>query len=108
MWRFKTLLPITFLVNLVFTFVEFFLLVRILLRLFGANPNTPFVSWIYATTQPLLAPFAGIFPNPVLNTGFILEMSSLFALLIYGFIAYLITQAVTFIEIRTTVEDKRK
>ena len=101
----RTLLPVTFLVNLVFTIVEFFLAVRILLRLFGANPNTPFVKWVYDTSAPLLAPFAGIFPNTTIQGGFVLEIPSLFALLIYGFIAFLIIQAISLIEIR--MEDWR-
>ncbi len=100
----STLLPITFLVNLIFSIVELLLSVRILLRLFGANPQTPFVNWVYQTTSPLLAPFTGIFPNPVINGGFVLEIPSLFALLIYGFIAYLIANLIDFVNDRLTVD----
>ncbi len=94
----KTLLPFSFLVNIVFSIVEFSLGVRILLRLFGANPNTPFVAWVYEMTSPLLYPFSGIFPNPTIRGGFVLEMASLFALLVYGFIAYLIAALIDFVE----------
>ena len=94
----RTLLPITFLVNIIFSIVEFLLIIRILLKLFGANPATPFVYWVYGTTQPLLSPFAGIFPNPVLKGGFVIEMASLFALLVYGFVAYLILEVIGRIE----------
>ncbi len=105
-------MPITLLVNIVFTIIELLLAVRILLRLFGANPSTPFVSWIYDATSTLLAPFVGIFPNPSLKAGSVLEMSSLIALLVYGFIAYLIAMLIDFLDARfvtqeTTVVRKR-
>ncbi|MBI3984452.1 MAG: YggT family protein [Candidatus Levybacteria bacterium] len=100
----KALLPFSLLVNIVFSIVEFFLGIRILLRLFGANPNTPFVSWVYDTTAPLLSPFSGIFPNPTITPGFVLEMSSLFALLVYGFIAYLIALLIDFVNDKMVVE----
>lgn len=103
----KTLFPITFLVNIVFTVVEFMLAVRILLKLLGANPSAPFVNWVYETTRPLLSPFVGIFPNPTFQNGFILEISSLFALLTYGFIAYLITEVIEFFEARSMVYKKK-
>lgn len=70
--------------------VEVFLLLRFALKLFGANPGAPFVAWMYATTDPLLAPFRGIFPSPVIEQGFVFEFSTLFAMVIYAIIAWII------------------
>lgn len=103
--NFRTLLPISFLVNLVFGIIELLLGVRIILRLFGANPSTPFVSWIYDATSPLLAPFNGIFPNPTFRGGSVLEMQTLIALLVYGFIAYLITWLTDYLNNRIVTYD---
>ncbi|MCP8615451.1 YggT family protein [Salirhabdus salicampi] len=67
---------------------------RIVLKLFGASTNAPFVQWIYKTSQPLLHPFEGIFPTKVLDGNFIIEFSSLFALLMYSLIGYFLTRIV--------------
>lgn len=83
---------IAFLVNLVTSLIEGLLGLRIVLKLLGASTVAPFVSWIYETTQPLLTPFAGMFPSPKLPEGFVIEFSALFALVVYAFIGYLITE----------------
>lgn len=85
------------LIDFLFGMVELLLFLRIILRLFGANPETPFVNWIYETSGPLIAPFKGIFPNPVLQGGFVLEFSTVFGLLIYALVAYLISELIDFI-----------
>jgi uncharacterized protein YggT (Ycf19 family) len=75
-------------INLVANLVEGLLLLRMTLKLFGARTVAPFVSWVYQTTDPLLTPFAGMFPTPSLTGGFVIEFSSLFALMVYAFIGY--------------------
>jgi hypothetical protein len=84
-------------VEIVVGFVEVFILFRIILKLFGANPNTPFVTWVYETTRGLVAPFAGIFPSPVIEGGFVIEFSSIFALVIYALIGYFLTELIMYI-----------
>ena len=78
------------LVNFIVGLVELLLGLRIALKLFGASVVAPFVQWVYETTTPLLAPFAGMFPSPTLTDGFIIEFSALFALMVYAFIGYLL------------------
>lgn len=89
---------ILFITNLVLGFIEIMIGLRIILKLFGANSSVPFVQWVYETTQPLLAPFLGIFPSPVLEGGFVIEFSAIFAMIIYALIAYLITAVVSALE----------
>lgn len=84
--------------------VEFLLSLRIILKLFGASPTAPFVSWIYETTQPLLVPFIGAFPSPRLEGGFIIEFSSLFALIVFAFIGYLVDRLFVSFTIPTKVK----
>lgn len=100
----RILYPITFLVNVVFSIIELLLSVRVLLKLFGANPFTPIVSWTYNATDPLLAPFANIFPNTRLASGSVLEIQSIIALLVYGFIAYLIAMLIDYLDARLAVD----
>jgi hypothetical protein len=74
--------------------IEIALGLRFVLKLLGANPSAGFVDWVYATTAPLLEPFAGMFPSPVLERGFILEFSTLFAMLAYAVLGWLIVELV--------------
>src|SRR3989338_9471070 len=83
---------IALLINIVTNLVEGLLGLRIILKLFGASTVAPFVRWIYETTQPLLAPFIGMFPSPKLSEGFVIEFSALFALIVYAFIGFLATE----------------
>lgn len=81
------------LTNTILGIIEFLLGFRVILKLFGASPSAPFVRWIYETTQPLLSPFIGAFPSPRIEGGLIIEFSSLFALVVFAFIGYLIDNA---------------
>ncbi len=99
---------IFFLVNFVFTVIGFLLGLRILLRFFGANPSTPFVQWIYESSDSLLAPFAGIFPVTRLEGGFIVDFPAIFAVIVYAFIGYLIVEVVDIIAYRSEERVVRK
>lgn len=91
-----------YLTNFIFGVVELLLGLRIILRFFAANSATPFVSWIYDISSPLLYPFRGIFPSPVLKGGYVLEVPTLIALLAYAILGYLIVQLISFIDYSTT------
>ncbi len=86
--------------NLIVTLIEALLAMRIILRFLGANRETPFVRWVYDNSDPLIAPFRGIFPNPVIESQFVIEFSTIFALIIYAFIGYLIIEVVEFLNQR--------
>lgn len=75
--------------------VTAFLGLRFILRLFNANAASDFVGWVYDNTQPLLEPFLNIFPNTRLQGGFTVEFSTLFAILVYATIGYLILSLVS-------------
>lgn len=51
-------------IALVFTVLEVLLLIRFMLKLLGANADQGLVVTIYAMTDPLVAPFRGIFSQP--------------------------------------------
>jgi uncharacterized protein YggT (Ycf19 family) len=63
--------------------VELFLAFRFVLKLFGANAANGFVDWIYDMSDALLEPFRGIFPVRVFENAYVLEFSTLFAMLVY-------------------------
>lgn len=93
---------ILFLNNLIFGFIQFILSLRVLLRLLGAQP-APFVQWVMETSAPLLSPFEGMFPTARLEGGFVVEISALFALLIYGLLGYVIAEIIAHAEYHALV-----
>jgi YggT family protein len=80
-------------IRLVASFVEGLLGIRFVLKLFGASTRSTFVSWVFQNTEPLLNPFKNMFPSPALS-GFAIEFSTLFALIIYALIGFVAVQAV--------------
>ncbi|MEX1026563.1 MAG: YggT family protein [Candidatus Paceibacterota bacterium] len=94
------------LINIVITLVLIFLSLRLVLKLLGASPGAGFVSWIYRTSEPLLVPFQGMFPAPALEQGFILEFSTLFAILVYALVGWLLMELITFVAEAT--QERRK
>lgn len=60
---------------------------RVVFKALGANPNSGFVSLIYALSDPLALPFAGIFRTTVAQ-GSVFEWSTLIAALVYLLLAY--------------------
>lgn len=66
---------------------------RIGLKLIGANPENLITSLIYGFTDLFLFPFAGVINSPTTGN-IVLELSSLFAILIYGLLAWGIERVV--------------
>lgn len=76
--------------DIIIGIIEFLLALRILLKLLGVSSGAPFVQWVYETTRPLLTPFEGMFPTSTLPVGFVLEMSTLIAVIVYAFLGVLL------------------
>jgi uncharacterized protein YggT (Ycf19 family) len=82
---------IVYVIQLVLFLAEAVLLLRFLLKLFGANSQALFAKWVYETSTPLLQPFADIFPTS--SQGFFtLEFSTLFAMVVYSIIGYVLVE----------------
>jgi uncharacterized protein YggT (Ycf19 family) len=88
-WTFKA----TQLVWLLFGILEALIVLRVLLKLIAANPNSPIAALIYAFTDLFLFPFAGLTATPSAG-GMVLELSSLFAIVIYALIAWAIERTI--------------
>jgi uncharacterized protein YggT (Ycf19 family) len=76
----------TQIILLVFGILEAMIGLRIVLKLIGANPDSPIVALIYGITAPFLAPFLGLIGSPTMGN-MVLEASSMFAITIYALIA---------------------
>ena len=83
---------VTRIVTLLFTVLEVLLLLRFILKLFGANANQPLVSGLYRLTEPLVRPFQGIFPEPSGPPA--LDLAALLAVAFFFLIAALVVAIV--------------
>ena len=71
--------------------IESFLLIRFLLKLFGANPQSWFTSFIYWVSSVFMLPFYGVFRNTApAGPGIarVFEPSTLVAALVYVLLAW--------------------
>lgn len=83
----------TQLVWLFFGILETLIALRIMLKLIAANPASPIAALIYAFTDLFLFPFAGLTVTPSAG-GMVLELSSFFAMVIYGLLAWAIERTI--------------
>ena len=64
---------------------------RLVFKLLGANPQSPFVSFIYTVSQAFLSPFSGIFRSAVtkgFETQSVLEPTTIIAMIVYAVVAW--------------------
>lgn len=73
---------------------------RVFLLAFSASMEARFVTFIYETSDVYLAPFRGIFPGREVGATGYLDVSSLFAIIIYLFIAWMISSLISYIQIK--------
>ncbi len=64
---------------------------RLVFKLLGANPQSPFVSFIYSVSQAFLSPFSGIFRSATtkgIEAQSVLEPATIIAMIVYAIIAW--------------------
>jgi hypothetical protein len=79
-----------YIINVLIGVIQVVLVLRFILRLFGASPASPFVAWVLSVSQSFLYPFAGIFPAVPLGAGSVLEISTIVAIIAYAIFGYII------------------
>ena len=84
---------VTQLVWLLLGILEGFLGLRVILKLIAANPASPIAALIYSFTDLFLFPFKGLTATPAVG-GFVLEISTLIAMIIYGLIGWAIERLI--------------
>jgi len=72
--------------------VDLFLLLRLLFNLFGAR-SVGFADFLYNLTDPLVAPFRGIFSNVPLE-GSYFDMASLTAIVAYALLGWIVSRLI--------------
>ncbi len=70
------------------------IVIRVILKALAANAGAGFTSFIYGLTDPLVAPFQGLFATPHASTGSVFEFSSIVAIVVYALIAWAIVRLI--------------
>jgi uncharacterized membrane protein len=81
--------------------VEVLIGLRVVLKLFAANANNGFASFIYGAAGVFVAPFVGLTGTPAAG-GSVLEISSLIAMAIYALVAWGIVWVVRLLFLRSS------
>ena len=71
--------------NLFLGLAELLLFLRVILKFFFTTAGGGFVHWAYSTTNVLLEPLRGVFPNPTATpTSWHVDWVALFAMAVYA------------------------
>lgn len=99
-------------VHLIFGVVVGLVGIRFILKALGANPNADFAAFMYNLTQPLVAPFVGLFGTPQAD-GVVIEPHSLVAIIVYALIGWVLGRLVWVImgetrtgRVRSTIHER--
>ena len=84
---------LTQLVWLLFGILVALIALRVGLKLIGANHESAIVALIYGFTAPFLFPFEGLVASPTAGN-MVLELSSMFAMLIFALIAWAVERTI--------------
>ena len=99
------------LVYLVYFFVTLALIVLafgFFLLLFGANPDAAFAEWVYRSLDRVMAPFRGLFEPIQLNGQSVLDVSVLFAMIVYGILAIALRSLIDWLTYRVDLLRQRE
>lgn len=69
------------------------IIIRVILKALAANAGAGFTSFVYGVTDPLVAPFQGIFATQS-SRGSVFEFSSIVAIVVYALIAWAIVRLI--------------
>jgi uncharacterized protein YggT (Ycf19 family) len=78
-------------VNLVILFLGF------ILRLFGASTDAAFTRWVYRNVDRIMEPFRGMFPSHPVSGRSVLDVSLLFAMILYMIVGIALHALVTWL-----------
>lgn len=82
------------LVELVLLVLGFFL------QLFGASTDAEFTRWVYRNVDRIMEPFRGMFPSQALTDQSVLDVSLLFAMIVYALVGIGVHALVTWLTSR--------
>ena len=78
------------------------------LLLFGANPEAAFADFVYRSLDRVMAPFRGLFEPIQLNGKSVLDVSVLFAMIVYGILALALRALIDWLTYRVDLIRQRE
>ncbi len=84
--RSRTLARISQVIDYIFFIIYGLLFIRLILALLAARKGAGFVTFIYALTDPLYAPFKGIVASPATPDGHVLAWPIVIAIIVYALV----------------------
>jgi uncharacterized protein YggT (Ycf19 family) len=78
------------------------------LLLFGANPDASFAEWVYRALDRVMKPFRGIFESVDLSGSSVLDVSVLFAMIVYGMLALALRALIDWLTYRIVLVQQRE
>lgn len=93
-------------VYLFFGIIDGLLIIRLALKLLGANTSAAFTRWVYGITDFFLAPFHNLLPV-IGNDQSQLEMSVIVAILVYALLAWVLARLMAIIFFRDVTYARR-
>lgn len=104
--RRATIWKITGVLWLILGVIESVIGLRVILKLLGANPESPFAAFIYSFSRLFVAPFFGLFGEPAAGRS-VLEISSLVAMVVYALVFFGIDRLIWLLLYRTPARSVR-
>ena len=96
---------------LVYAFVVLVLIILglgFLLLLFGASPTADFTEWVYRALARVMAPFRGMFEAVPLDGRSVLDVSVLFAMVVYGIVGLLLSSLIHWLRLQLIAAERRE
>jgi uncharacterized protein YggT (Ycf19 family) len=94
-------------IYLLFGVIDALLLIRLVLKLLGANPLAGFSKFIYGLTDVFMAPFRNLLPNVGGGSGSVFEMSTVIAIIVYALIGWALVRLVAIVFFRNVTVSRR-
>jgi uncharacterized protein YggT (Ycf19 family) len=92
---------------LTFGIIDALLVIRLVLKLLGANPLAGFSTFVYGLTDIFLAPFKNLLPVVGGSSGAVLEMSVVIAIIVYALIGWALARVIAIMFARNVTVARR-
>jgi uncharacterized protein YggT (Ycf19 family) len=84
------------------------LLLGFFLRLFGASTEAEFTRWVYRSVERIMEPFRGMFPSHVVSERSIVDVSLLFAMIVYSIVGLALHALITWLTGKIVASRRRQ
>jgi uncharacterized protein YggT (Ycf19 family) len=102
LWALRVAKGIVVFVDIVVVVCLVMLTLGFVLRLFGASTDAEFTRWVYRSVDRIMEPFRGMFPSKQVSDQSVLDVSLLFAMIVYSLVALALHSLIGWLSARIT------